>query len=397
MKSTTRTIKIELQFKVPTYTADDGTTFELTDSELKSKLTSEGLNHIHDKVLSKKSYCKLLDRAYKFNSFNYDCSNLIYDETNKEIYEHFIHHYLKEYYVDSRNSRHSTNGGNWGHYDYDVELGIHKNMLNHKFKLTDPTDLSVKDMILIHLMSGDGVRMYGTGMHYRRVKELKTIDEQKKFWKWIFDSKMFNPNDPVVQSVRMKQIFKSKEALSNCNNNYKNWFNQYKTIAHLIINKCWRDGNLEVLKWIVDEYKLDLYEVDKLHLIYPEINFSNSLYYSIINAIHDKRIHDTYNNGILSRLYDYDTKKLLPIEEREKMWENNTFDRLVNFIKFINSKWPLLKLESSTNYVNHPNVITKYNDLEDCLQNSILKDQLKYDTIKGSKESAESLISNILS
>lgn len=392
-----RVSKVALEFTIPTYIADDGTVVELTDEDLIKKINAKALEIIKDKVLDRKGYCKKLDRKHEFMTFVPNCTDLVYDEDNKETYEHFIHYYLKNYYVDSNNSRHYTNGGNWQHFKYDVELGLHNRMLSGEFEATNPLDLGVRDLIIIHLMSGQGVRMYGTGEHYKRVRRLKNIEDQKTFWKWVFDSKMIDPNDKVTMSPRMEQVLGNKEARREAHE-YKEWFKHYQTFGQLIVNKCWRDGSLEVLKWIVDEYNLDLVKSDELHVVDANVDFSNSLLYSIINEIHDSRIHDTYNNGILDRLYTYE-KKLRPKAERESDWRNKAFDKFVEFVKFINQKWPSLKLASSTNFVNHQNTIVEYNDLEDCMRRNILKDELRnYYKIekKGELESAEALISALL-
>lgn len=390
MKTKERIVKVVLEFKVPTYIADDNTTVELTDKELKDQLKISGENIIFKEVVSKEEDCKVLDREHEFMSFTPNCKGLIYDESNKETYKHFVHHYLKNYYVDSNNSRHYINGGHWQHFKYDIELGLHDRMLNDTLKITDSDDLNVRDLILIHLMSGDGVRMYGTGQHYRRVRELDTIEEQKEFWKWVFDSKILNPNDKVIMSPRIKQIINTKGI--DGNNKYKNWFEHYQTVGQLIVNKCWRDKSLEVLKWIINEYGLDLYKVDKSHNVNADVSFSNSLLVSIIMDIHDDRIHETYNNGVLSRLYDYNTKKLKPKKERDELWANGSFERLINFINFIKTEYPLLPLLRSTNYCNIKNTIIEYKNLEDFMRRSLLEEKLN-SSREGSIESAESLIS----
>jgi hypothetical protein len=390
MKIEERVVKVDLEFNVPTYIADDNTSIQLTNEDFIKILRSKGLEVIDNKILSKKSHCEKLDREHEFKSFTPNCTGLVYDENNKETYKHFINHYLGKYYVDSNNSTHYNNGSYWEHCKYDTEIGLHNRMLSGEFELTNPVDIGVKDLIIIHLMSGKGVRMYGTGQHYRRVRKLKTIEEQKDFWRFVFDSKMIDPNGRVEISPRMHQVLGDKRARSEAHE-YKHWFKSYQTFGQLIVSKCWRDGNLEVLKWIVDEYDLDLSRADKLHSVDAIVNFSNSLFYSIVDEIHDTRIHDTYNNEILRRLYDYTSKKLNDKKKVDSNFGNISFNKFIEFVRFINITWPLLKLSSSTNYSSKENTIIEYSSLEDCMRRSIVKDKLK-NSERGELESAESLI-----
>lgn len=393
MKIKNRKIKVLLEFEVPTYISDDSTIVELSDKNLIKHIKEAGNCLIKTELISKKEDCKILDRKFDFMKFVPNCINLIYDENNKDTYKHFVFHYLKNYYVDSFNSDHFNNGGYWEHSNYNIESKLHNQILNNKFDLSDPLSIGVRDLILIHLLSGSGVRMYGTGQRYRRVRTLNTLKEQKEFWKWVFDSKMLDLNGPIIMSDRIKQVINNKKA-SSLAHEYKYWFEDYKSVAELVILKCWRDGSLEVLKWISEKYKLDLYKVDKMYNVKADVDFSKSFLCRIISEIHDERIHNTYNNGVLSRLYDYTTKKLKPLKERDKLWANESFNKLIDFINWIKCNYPLLILSESSNHSCDKNIIIIYDNLEDWMRKVLLKRNLD-SSYEGEIESAELLISKI--
>ena len=330
MKKEENLVKITLEVKTEKLISDDGTVYEVTKKELEQKAIWAIKDYIFDKVTLKKSECEDRDKVFKFNTFPYDCSKFLYNEKNQETYKHFIHHYLKNYYTDSYGSNHTYNGGVWEHFDYNVSSFLHERMLQNELNKNDYLDLHVRDLIIIHLLSGGNVRMYGNPQYYRRVKKLKTVQEQKNFWNWVIDSGMIDINSEVLMSETMKSKTKS---------DYR-WFNhnQTYTFGELIVYKCWRDGSLEVLKWLVDEKGLDLMKCSEIHH-----TSKISLFAKILFTLHDKRIHETYNNGVLIRKYNYD-KTPLTKEEFDEKWENKSLNNFIEFTKYINKRFPSLPI-----------------------------------------------------
>jgi hypothetical protein len=345
MITTKRKIKLNFDIEIQTYEANCGKIFELSDDSMKKEIQSVINNRISEFKLFAEKNVELLDKQYEFDSFKQNCDGLLYDESNKETYKHFVYEFLKKYYVDSYGSSHHINGGNWEHFSYKVNDNYHNTML------TSTEELSVKELIIVHLISGDGVRMYGDGKYYRRIKQLNIIEEQKQFWSWIFDSKMFDPNELLNISDKIHEYT-------------EDYFNKQYLMCELIFYKCWRDDSLDLFKALIEEYKIDFYLADTYYLSFNKNK--RSLLCNIIKTVHDERIHGCYNNGVLRRTHDY-SRKLLKKEERDKMWMNRDLKKLVKFIKFLMIKYPLLKIIDDGDF---------YLSLKHWLTENLLEDEL---------------------
>jgi len=371
MKTKKRKVKIEIEVQVPTYTANDGTKFEETDEYI-IESAKDGVKRAISNIIDKKQLCKDHDTIDKFMSFKPNCK-VLYDENNKETYINFVNHYLKKYYVDSDNSNHMINGGNWEHSQYNPLDNLDQRMIDKKLYKNEG---SVREFILMHLVSGDSVRMYGNPQSYKRVIDLNTTEELKEFFRFILDSKMFDVNEKFV----MPQGFKE----SKCGWWYLEAVSErYSSIAELLILECWRNNqNIEVVKWLIDEYGMDLHKVNQHRILNERQNYS--LFPFIVSKLHDSRIHDTYNNGVLRRLYEYEGTK-----KTEEGWENKFFDSLIDFTNLIRDNFPLLPIEEL-----REEKIIKFNDLSTWLENSILIEHLE-SSYKGEVESATLLIENM--
>ncbi len=382
MKKNSRKFKIELNAYVATFTSDSGEVFKLTDEELSDNIKSYMYSLINTFHEESKEECKNLDIIHEFNSFKVDDNMLcVYDESNKETYKHFIHKYLKDYYVDSQNSNHGYNGGYWEHSNYNPLDKLHERMLNYK-------EIGVRDNIIMHLISADGVRMYGNPMYYKRVVDLDSSDDLKKFFKFILDSKMFDVNDKFINSKKFKD-----------NSYLESSSEDIFSIAELLILECWRNNhNLDVVKWLISKYNMDLYKIEKYYVpsvtindkkySYPVVtDIKKSFLAHLITKLHDKRIHDTYNNGVLCRKYSYE-KKLLSTDEQNLRWENDYFYNLVDFIKYIIEVFPKL---SVVDYDFKSKKMVEYDGISSWLTNNLLSDLLR-DEDNGTRESVDELI-----
>jgi hypothetical protein len=376
MEISKRKFKLDISKEVKTYTSDDGYSCELSDEKLTSKVTEyiDSLIKNHNEFALKK--CKERDIIHKVNSFEID-ENIIkgkYDESNKETYNHFIHKYLRDYYVDSENSTHYTNGGNWEHSRYDPTTKLHERMLNGKLRKYEG---SVRDLIFIHLLSGGSVRMYGNPQYFKRVVDLNSTENLKEFFRFILDSGMFKINE----YHKLPKNIEKGDYLYSC-------YSSYRSIAELLIMECWRNGhNIEVIKWLHDEYGLDLYKVDdyKIESEYEEY----TLFPRLFDELHDRRIHDTYNNGVLCRKYTYEKRKLN--NEKLDNWMNSYFYSLVELYNFLLERYSDLPIESS-----YKGNIKKYDNIIDFMKDKIFYCTLDfYDEDNGEYQSIMELIDSL--
>ncbi len=286
--------KIELSFDVNTlkYTSKDNSVLVLTEEDY-SNVIERTIEDLKSSFI-KKAESTIGDRDKIYEIKNFEIHNpiteLVYDENNKETYPHFVHYFLKNYYVDSYKSRHYTNGGNWEHFAFDPTGGLLEQMI------TNPEKDSVRDLIITHLVSGRGVRMYGNPQSYKRVKDLKTAEELKDFFKFILDSNFFGVNDEFVLPEKLNQI-KFLKSVSK----------KYSTFGELLILECWRNNcNFEVLKWLVETYTLKLKDICLVT-------------YHIV----DKRVHEADNTG----------------ELRENEWEKLSYNSSIEFINYLRTNF----------------------------------------------------------
>jgi hypothetical protein len=363
MKETIQKVKIQVEIDVPTYTSDNGTIVTIHKDKLQSE-AGRVLSRMVDGVVEQKESVLKMDRAHLFNQIESDCVGKIYDEQNKETYKEFVHHYITNYYS--------------GHYD--VDSLMYESMIDG-FDDSDNWTLSVKDFILLHLCSADHTRMDGSPQNCRRVKSLKTIEEQKTFWSWVFDSKMIDPNGKVELSDRIKELNTRKHVRFGSLYNI-GFINQ--TWASLIIQKCFRDKSIETLKWIIDTYGLDLniakdnHSIENIH-----DQYKSSLLPSIIYKIHDIRIHDTYNNGVLVRNWEYDG--VTP--KKKKGFTKDHMNRLVDFTNYLNKRFPSMDLT----FQSWVGDVICYDNMKELFR-GMMKPQFSYTPNSGEQESYDELV-----
>lgn len=273
-------LKFEFEFDIPTFVSDDGKKFKISNKEIRDVLKNAVESFVESEIDDKRIECEKYDVIYNFSTFPQNCENLIYDEKNPESYKHFVHEYLKKYYIDVRRAAYENRWGlDSGMGDYYI-ASLCDRIINFEFPLNTNYEGSVRDMILVHLLTGGNDRMYGKGSDGRRVDYLNTKEEQKNFWKWVLGSKMLGDINGKI---------------------YTRMYEHTITVAELIILKCFRDGSLDVLEWIIDTYGLDLSKDEEYH------NSDKMSYIChIINILHNYDIHDTYNNDLPRRKYNYD-------------------------------------------------------------------------------------------
>jgi hypothetical protein len=157
-----------------------------------------------------------------------------------------------------------------------------------------------------------------------------------------------------------------------------------RPIMSLIINKCWRDGEIETLKWLIDTYGIDLYKVPCSQSPADEVYVSFLV--EVLHTIHDNRIHDAYNNGVLRRKYEYDGNP-----KSGDNWETSSLKRFVEFAKYLSEKFPALPLSEK---LSKDQDETVYGDLEHWLRDALLVGRLS-SSYEGERESAKELISMV--
>lgn len=368
MKTITRNLELKFNIEIPSFVTSDGTIFTEIDSEINNDI-QRAINNIVSGIYLKKQDAEVFDKNFQFNNFKDNIEGLIYDESNPETYKHFVYHYLKNYYVDSNKSRHYTNGGHWQHSLYDAGTNdLHDKMIKNECR-------SVKDYILLHLVSGRSVRMYGTGEAFRHVKELKTIDQQEAFWKFVLDSKMLDINESLVISDNLQNY------LDTDRTEIKHMVQRKPSIFYLIVMKCWRDNNLQLLDQLIDTYKFDINNF----LINNKFELAKLIY-----ILHDDRIHDTYNNGTTCRLETYEGNPLT-IQEMKEHWENESAAQYVKFVKYIKTKFS--KQLKNIEYYNFKYVKNERTEIIKSTFDNFMKFAVKGE----SKKSCELLLSEILS
>ncbi len=280
--------QVSIDVNLLTYTSKDNTQFALTEDDylktIKQAISNLETNFItnSEKEISDK------DMVYEFTSFKIHSpiTELKYKESNKKTYPHFVHHFLKEYYVERYNN------------SFNPKKGLHVEMIN------DSSVYSVKDLIITHLISGCGVRMVGNPENNKRVKDFKDTKELKEFFKFILDTKMFNINDKFVLPEKLKEENNNWWFLESMGKRYSN-----STIGELLILECWRnDFNLEVVKWLVDNYKLKLKDI-----------------FIVIFDIVDRRAHEANNMGVLYKDKDG--------------WAKNSYKASIKFINYLRKKF----------------------------------------------------------
>lgn len=224
---------------------------------------------------------KLTEKSQTINDFKFfkiDKEKLKnYDELNSETYPHFLHYYLQNFYIDSRHSNHMYNGGNWVHTPY-----FPNESNRHKNTTAKEEYLSIKDQITLHLMYGEGVRMYGTGQHYRYVK-LESKEKMLDFFDFILDSKMFDIHSKLTISKKLEKIGKKE---------YKDHKRKASktTIAELLILQCWRTtGDVNDIKYLISKYGLDLNKVGDISL---DPNIHINILGRLVHKIFDNRAHE---------------------------------------------------------------------------------------------------------
>jgi hypothetical protein len=341
MKSKTNKISISLDKKIKSFTADNGEVFNITQEELQQRVDAFVENIINEHHKQSTASAKRLDTIHKFETFQVDDKVIKgkYDESDKESYNHFIHKYLRDFYVD-------------GNRSYDPLTLKHERLLNGK---KHDIELDVRDSIMAN-----------------NLKPTKTAEELKDLLRFMLDSKMVDVNERIMFKYKMKYSTDS-----------------YNTsVPAFIIKKCYylTDGKeLEVLQWVYDEYGMDLTKIDtELDENSYEIWFLNnrvSLMPFIINTIHNYRIHETYNNGISCRKYHFDGRPKDP----SKTWEQKSFDKFVRIISFLVDKHPNLKYQ-----VKYKSETQNFNDVYNYLKYYYLSDDGIYRPY--SRESADELL-----
>ena len=332
----TQNTKLDINVNELTFTSKDNTILTLTKEDYE-KVIYKAVYDLEYKFKSNaESIISNRDIIYDFEMLSKPITNLLYDETNKETYPSFVHHFLKNYYVDSYDSRHYTNGGHWQHARYDPKRNMHSKMIN------DNTQESIKDLIITHLVSGGGVRMYGNPQYYKRVIDLHTTEELKNFFKFILDSKMFNVNDRFVLPDKLKKENEKDKTYVEKNSS------QYSTIGELLILECWRNKyNFEVLQWLVETYQLELKNIG-----------------CVVCHIIDKRVHKANYLG--------------EFRESEKMI--NSYENSILFINYLRNKSP----KASIVVENIDRSISEYKNVSDLIESEL--NDLNYNQYKDMPE-----------
>lgn len=277
-------IKIELDDEITNFKDSYDNIFEIDKDELIANIKADLKKHIRTNSESLRRKASKSQSINDFNFFKIDKEKLkIYDESDSNTYPHFLHYYLQNFYIDSRYSNHMYNGGNWIHTPYFPEES------NRHYCTTSKEEyLSIKDEITLHLMYGEGVRMYGTGQRYRHVK-LESKEKMFEFFDFILESKMFDINSKLTISKKLEEIgskdFKDHKKKSNST-----------TVAELLILQCWRTTkDVNTIKYLIDKYGLDLNKVE-------DVNFDSNIHINIlgrlVHKIFDSRAHegDYWNN-----------------------------------------------------------------------------------------------------
>jgi len=295
MKNKVENFTISIDVNLTNYKSDNGKHFSLTQEELEDKVNSYIKDLIQKSKKSNKNRCIREDNEYQFETFQIDDAILKskYDESNKKSYNHFIHKYLRDFYQDEDG-------------EYDINSKLHKRMLSGKFL---EYEFSVKETILMHLVSGNGVRYVGNEGSHRRVKKLETTEELKDFLRFILDSKMFDVNEKYI----MPEGFKK----SVCDFWYlESQSGKYNTIGELLVLECWRNCyNIEVIEWLHNRYGMNLRAVED----------TKEMKYSIIPRI----IKSVYRNDIINKQNDFDT---------------NEFYEFAKFVNYLTNKYKDLPL-----------------------------------------------------
>lgn len=309
--------KHTLEINLNTFITDGGKVFKIDIDTIFQRIQED----VKEREIVFKEKCKNLDKEHYFYQFKIDNSKMsLYDELNKETYEHFVYHFLKEYYCDMNGCSPSQNGGNVFYSPYRPSTNLHIEMMDIKKKNT------VKEFIFKHLVSGGYRRMYGHPA-WRKTVNIKN-GELIKFIDWIFESKMFDPYELTSTYVNNK-IVKNDDFLGRCTKNHK-------TISELIILKCFRDDDLEALKHFITKYKIDFVKLDKLNKGHKDTMFLKLIMMGDRVSWNFRDYYKTYEQ-FLSYLLDTFPKVNKIIDLDDETFDGNNPNEIKELLLSINN------------------------------------------------------------
>jgi len=282
------------------------------------------------------------DNIYDFLSFKVDEEKLltIYDEQNKKTYPHFVYHFLRKFYTTSEGCQYWMNGGNFIYSDYDPRTLLHNRMVTGELR-SYGKDYSVRDRILLHLVSAKAIRVYGIGASYKMVK-LKTHQDLIDFFDFILNSKMIEMYSKESLSLKGECLLDKEFSDAKIFLKKKEF-----TAVHLIY-QCWRSYDLKALKYLIDSRNLDLYKLDEL--LKPEP----------LGVL-----------GIFVNLFYYEIKSIT-----EKNRYKKDYNSYIEFMTFVATNYPNLELKySDVRYLD--STVFRFDDKKDFINTVIKSDRYK--------------------